>query len=174
MVAGLQYQWDDNLFSITLGPRYANGYRDVFFHPMITNNEFYVSSEVLQNEMNAQRLYHGTDFKLLGSRGEGMQSAMHHFDQASGTMFYTLIGRNAIGCWNANKPFNPMNHAIVAQDNEKMIYPADLKVDRNGTVWVITNTMPVFIYSQLDTNKFNFRVWRARARDLVLGTVCQA
>lgn len=32
-VAGVQYQWDDGIFSITLGyPN--NGYRTAYFHPM--------------------------------------------------------------------------------------------------------------------------------------------
>lgn len=34
-VAGVQFQWDDGIFSITLGNRQPDGYRDVYFHPMI-------------------------------------------------------------------------------------------------------------------------------------------
>lgn len=172
-VAGLHYQWDDGIFSITLGPRESNGYRTVYFHPMISTNEFIVNSQVLQTEANALRAYQGQDFKLLGNRGPNTQSAMHHLDLISGVMFYAEIGRNAVGCWNSRQPFNAGTHQVVARDDEKMIYPSDLRVDLNGTVWVMTNSMPVFIYSQLDTNKFNFRVWRANARDLVRGTVCQ-
>lgn len=33
-VAGLQYQWNDGIFSITLGRRNSDGFRSVFFHPM--------------------------------------------------------------------------------------------------------------------------------------------
>lgn len=172
-VAGLQYQWDDGLFSITLGPRQPSGYRQVFFHPMISTNEFVVSSQVLQNQLNSQRDYHGNDFQLLGNRGPGTQSAMHHFDISSGVMFYTEIGRNAVGCWNGATKFGPATHAVVARDDERMIYPSDLRTDLNGTLWVMTNSMPVFIYSQLDTSKYNFRVWRANTRDLTAGTICQ-
>lgn len=37
---------------------------------------------------------------------------------------------------------------------------------------MMTNTMPVFIYSRLDTNSYNFRVWRQSVNDAVRGTVC--
>lgn len=33
-VAGLRYQWDDGVFSITLGPRSLGGFRTAYFHPM--------------------------------------------------------------------------------------------------------------------------------------------
>lgn len=33
-VAGLQFQWDDGIFSITLGNRNPDGYRTAYFHPM--------------------------------------------------------------------------------------------------------------------------------------------
>lgn len=34
-VAGVQFQWNDGIFSITLGNRQPNGYRTVYFHPMV-------------------------------------------------------------------------------------------------------------------------------------------
>lgn len=34
-VAGVDYQWDDGIFSITLGPRQPDGFRTVYFHPMV-------------------------------------------------------------------------------------------------------------------------------------------
>lgn len=33
-VVGLKYQWDDGIFSITLGNRQPDGYRKAYFHPM--------------------------------------------------------------------------------------------------------------------------------------------
>lgn len=33
-VVDLQYQWDDGIFSITLGNRQPDGYRTAYFHPM--------------------------------------------------------------------------------------------------------------------------------------------
>lgn len=172
-VAGVQYQWDDGIFSVTLGPRNSRGFRTAYFHPMAGINEFTVSTEVLRNETNAQRAYHGQDFKLLGRRQEGGQSAMHDYDETSGVMFYAEVGRNAIGCWNTRRPFTAKNHDIVHRDDEKMIYPGDMSVDRDGTLWVMSNTMPRFIYASLNEDEFNFRVWKTTVRDAIRGTGCE-
>ncbi|CAM6032165.1 unnamed protein product, partial [Sphagnum compactum] len=126
-VSGLEFQWDDGIFSITLGPRDHTGFREVYFHPMVSINEFAVSSRVLQNEQDASRAYHGNDFRLLGTHGPGTQSAMHQYDLNSGVIFYSEIGMNAIGCVNSGLLITPANHAILAQHSENMIYPSDLK-----------------------------------------------
>ena len=78
-VGGQQFRWDDGIFSTTLGPANYNGERNVYFHPMASNNEFFVSNMVLKNEANAGRDDHGTDFKVLGSRGNRRQSTMHEY-----------------------------------------------------------------------------------------------
>lgn len=96
-VVGLRFQWDDGIFSITLGPRQSDGFRSVFFHPMVSTNEFVVSSRVLQNETASQRFFQGDDFGVYGSRGPLAQCTMHQYDPTTGVIFYSLIGINAIG-----------------------------------------------------------------------------
>lgn len=95
---------------------------------MVSLNEFVVSSEVLQNEQNAGRSSHGNDFRLLGNRGPGTQSAMYQLDLGTGAIFFSEIGRNAIGCINSLRPINSQRHVVLVQDDERMIYPSDLKV----------------------------------------------
>lgn len=63
-VAGVQYQWNDGIFSITLGNPMPNGFRTAFFHAMASVSEFSVSTEILRNETAARRSYHGSDFKV--------------------------------------------------------------------------------------------------------------
>lgn len=97
---------------------------------MVSTNEFYVNSRVLKNETNSRRSYHGNDFRLIGSRGIGAQAAMHQYDSDTGIMFFAEIGRDAISCVNTAMPLDNglRNHAILAQDHSRMIYPSDLKV----------------------------------------------
>lgn len=68
---------------------------------------------------------------MLGKRGEDSQSAMHQFDENSGVMFYSQVAINGIACWNSAKPFSVENHAVIAMDNTRMIYPADLSVSNS-------------------------------------------
>ncbi len=37
---------------------------------------------------------------------------------------------------------------------------------------MLTNTLPRFIYGKLDTNEFNFRLYRTNIFEAVRGTVC--
>lgn len=172
-IGGQDFEWNDGIFSVTLGNRDRNGFRTAYFHPMASTNEFTVSTSVLQNESNAARSSHGRDFKLLGSRGPQKQSTMHDFDPETGIIFYDEIMKNGIGCWNTKETeFSANNHGQVAMDEDRMIYPSDLTIDKEGTIWVMTNSMPIFIYSQLDPNVVNFRVWKQKVKEAAKNTVC--
>lgn len=174
-IAGQRYQWRDGIFSITLGPQPTTpaGHRVVMFHAMSSLNEFTVSTEILRNQTAAARSYHGDDFQLLGRRQEMAQSAMHGYDLKSGVVFYAEVGRNAVGCWNSKQRFNALNHDIVFKDDVNMIYPSDLSLDHEGNVWVMSNTMPRFIYSRLNTTEYNFKIWQGKGSEMIKGTNCE-
>ncbi|XP_032593561.1 L-dopachrome tautomerase yellow-f2 isoform X2 [Drosophila grimshawi] len=172
-IGGQSFRWDDGIFSTTLGPQQGDGSRDVYFHAMASNNEFVVSNRVLQMESNAARSDHGNDFRVVGSRGQNKQSTMHAYDPRTGVIFYSEIQTNGVGCWNINKPFSPANHGIVDSNAETMIYPSDLTIDEAGTIWVMTNSMPIFIYSTLDSNVFNFRIWKQDVNEAKRNTICE-
>lgn len=40
------------------------------------------------------------------------------------------------------------------------------------SVWVVSNRLPIYLYSQLDYNDVNFRILRAYTREAVIGTSC--
>lgn len=92
-VNGVQFEWDDGLFSIVLGNRQPDGYRTAYFHAMVrlvvftyfeipcnrlinrdqcneyfifefSLSEFAVSTEVLQNETNTKIQFFGSDFQV--------------------------------------------------------------------------------------------------------------
>lgn len=171
-IAGQKFQWNDGIFSITLGNRNPDGYRTAYFHPMCSVSEFSVSTKVLRNETNSQRSNHGNDFINLGMRGSYKQSTIHAFHPETGIIMYAEISKYGVGCWNTNKEFSIQNHGTVDQNERKMIYPSDLTIDDDGVVWVMTNSMPIFIYSTLNENEYNFRVWKQDIRTAVADTVC--
>lgn len=63
-VGGFQFSRRDGLFSVALTPRLNNGFKVAFFHAMVSDSEFVVSTEILRNETLATRTYHGRDFKV--------------------------------------------------------------------------------------------------------------
>lgn len=46
----------------------------------------------------------------------------------TGLQFFNLVDRNAVGCWNSQLPYAPVNHAEIARHDEALIFPADVKV----------------------------------------------
>ncbi|KAH8318747.1 hypothetical protein KR074_005246 [Drosophila pseudoananassae] len=172
-IGGQTFRWDDGIFSTTLGPHQPDGSRSVFFHPMASTYEFVVSNQVLQQESNAARSDHGNDFRVLGSRGPATQSTMHEYDPKTGVVFYAEIQKNGVGCWKSSQPFTVENHGTVDSNARDMIYPSDLSIDDEGTIWVMSNSMPIFIYSTLDTNEYNFRIWKQSTRVAKRGTACE-
>ncbi|XP_037709172.1 L-dopachrome tautomerase yellow-f2 [Drosophila subpulchrella] len=172
-IGGQTFRWDDGIFSVTLGAHKPDGSRDVYFHPMASTNEFVVSNKILQQESNAARSDHGNDFRVLGSRGPSTQSTMHGYDPGTGVIFFAEIQKNGVGCWRPTMPISTGNYGSVDSNAMDMIYPSDLSIDEDGTIWVMSNSMPIFIYSTLDTNIYNFRIWKQNASLAKMGTVCE-
>lgn len=132
-VAGLQYTWDDGVFSVTLGPRDpATGDRLAYFHPMVSRNEFAIATRHLKDEAAATRL--DEHFVDLGSRGAASQSAMHDYDARTGAVFFSQVATNGLSCWNVRRPLNgggegaASNHVQLQHNNETMVYPGDVNV----------------------------------------------
>lgn len=139
---------------------------------MASTSEFMVSTRVLRNQTAASRSYHGTDFQLAGNRGDLSQSTMHEFHKKTGVLFYDEISTNSVGCYSVKKPITPLNHGLIHRDDQKMIYPSDLMIDTEDNIWVMSNTMPRFIYASLNPNEENFRVWKSSVAEAIKNTPC--
>ncbi|KXJ68758.1 hypothetical protein RP20_CCG001829 [Aedes albopictus] len=173
-VAGLQFVWNDGVFSLAIGRRdEITKERPVYLHAMASISEIVVPNSVLKNETLARS---GEDynerFRHLGPRGPNTQASGHAFDEKTGVLFYAEVNRNAIGCWNSATEFHPENHGIVHLDNKEMIYPADVTIDNDGMMWVISNRLPIWIYSRLNVNEYNYRIWRQMPARAINGTIC--
>ncbi|XP_014616127.1 PREDICTED: protein yellow-like [Polistes canadensis] len=169
-IGGLNFQWgEEGIFGMSLSPIALDGYRTLFFHPLSSNREFAVSTKVLRNEELAKDSYH--EFQALEERGPNSHCTSSVMDE-NGLLFFNLVDQNAVGCWNSQLPYTPANHAIVAKHDEALIFPADVKVNR-GTIWMISDKMPVFLLSSLNYTDVNFRILTVPVREAISGTVCE-
>ncbi|XP_050294952.1 L-dopachrome tautomerase yellow-f2-like [Anthonomus grandis grandis] len=169
-IAGHNFQWNDGVFSVELSDMKSDGYRDMFFHAMSGTHMYKVSTRVLRNESLATRSFHDDDFVILGDRGPQSQTSTADIHKPTGIMFLGLVNQNALGCWNIKKSLKTID--IVQKDDQKMIYPSDVKVS-GDKVYVLTNTMPEFLYGRLNYDVTNFRVWANDVRKAVQDTKCQ-
>lgn len=109
---------------------------------------------------------------MLGSRGAKTQSSAEVFDKLTGVVFYTQINRDAIGCWNTLKPFTIENQGLVASDSTLLVFPNELRVDEEGNLLVLSNRLPVFMFSKLEP-EVNYRILMGKTSDIIKGTPCE-
>nr|QHN70684.1 yellow-h2 [Limenitis arthemis astyanax] len=170
---GLNFQWTDGIFGLALSPLDNYKERTLYFHAMSSYREFYVDTSILRDSYRVNDS--ATEFKLLGeSRGLFGQSSASAIDD-NGVMFYGLVTRDSIGCWDTRKPYQKKHIGIVAKDTTTLIFPNDVKVDREErqSVWVLSNRLPMFQAGPLDPDDYNYRIMYADTVEAVRGTVCE-
>lgn len=110
---------------------------------------------------------------MVGDRGKQSHTSASKLHQSTGVLFLGLVNQNALGCWNTNnKEFRASDFDIVHKDDEKMIYPSDVKIYGDDVI-VLTNRMPVFLYGKLNYDDVNFRVWIQNVNVAVKETRCE-
>lgn len=170
-VKGHNFSWTDAIFGIGISAPNPDNFSTLYFHPMASYNEFAVSTEYLRNVSVAEANF--AAFKLLGSRGPNAQSSASFVDPKTGVLFYSLVNLNAVACWRTtNKEYLMKNQGRIYMDNVKMIYPTDIKVDYDENLWVLSNRMPIWMYSKLDPNDVNFRIFSAPVLKAISHTAC--
>lgn len=169
----LNFQWSDGVFGMSLSPVHRDGDRMLFYHPMSSFTEFQVPTSVLQNETIWQNFGLAKAFQPIGSRGKAGQSSTSGVSREN-VQFFTLVQQSGVGCWDLAKPYNRNNLGVVEKDLEKITFPNDLKLDREPrqSVWVISNKLPVFLYSKLDYTEINFRILTTEVQKAIQNTVC--
>lgn len=172
-VHDLEFEWTDGVFGLSLSPwDHKQEDRIMYYHPMSSFREFYVKTSVLLNETGWEKTKDA--FRVMGqSRGKSGQVSASAMDR-NGIMIYNLVTRDAIGCWDSRKPYKRSNLGVIAQSSEKLIFPNDLKIDKeeNQSAWVISNRLPFYLYRGLNKNEINFRIMSASIKDAVKGTIC--
>lgn len=68
-------------------------------------------------------------FIQIGDRGNRGQSSTSGIDR-NNIQFFTLVQQNAVGCWNIDQPYFQDTIDVIAQDNTTLVFPNDLKIDR--------------------------------------------
>ncbi|XP_059047040.1 protein yellow-like [Achroia grisella] len=169
---GLNFQWTDGIFGLSLSPIDIYTERILYFHSMSSYREFYVSTAVLQDPMRVKNS--SSEFNLAGeSRGLSGQSSASAIDDR-GVMFYGLVTRDSIGCWDTKKPYTKVMNGVVAKNSETLIFPNDIKIDQEErqNVWVISNRLPMYQSAPLNADDYNYRLMFADAVEAVRGTIC--
>ncbi|XP_030566601.1 protein yellow isoform X1 [Drosophila novamexicana] len=177
-IHGLNFQWLDGVFGMSLSQGPKRNDRVLYFHPMASYKEFMVPIDILWNEslwingtVDTSKL-----FISIGDRGFNGQSSTSGIAR-NGVMFFTQVHRDNIGCWDTTKPYARSNLGMLLDANKSptlIQFPNDLKVDHEESqgVWVMSNRLPTYLYSQLDYGDINFRILKADVESIIADTIC--
>ncbi|KAH8418148.1 hypothetical protein KR009_001143 [Drosophila setifemur] len=177
-VYGLNFQWLDGVFGMSISYNYQILQRVLYFHPMASFKEFMVSLDLLLNESlwQTNNQENAKYFFSIGDRGHNGQSSTTGISR-NGVMFYTQVHKDNIGCWDTAKPYIRANLGMLVDLDDassKIQFPNDLKVDNEEqqSVWIMSNRLPIFLYSQLEYGEINFRILKADVNKIVKNSIC--
>lgn len=172
-VANIKFEWTDAVFGLALSAPGPDGYSTLYFHPMTSTHEFAVSTRLLRNATLAKENFH--EFRVLGKRGPKGQSGVSFIDKKSGVLFYALVNLNAVLCWKTTNPSYTMeSQGRIFMSNVSMVFPNDIKVDPNHNLWVLSDRLPIFMYSRLNESDVNFRILTQQVADAIRNTACDS
>ncbi|KAL1452606.1 hypothetical protein WDU94_006820 [Cyamophila willieti] len=197
----LKFRWMDGIFSMAISPEltgkhkrhpyeyyhynvhHYNGtsvdktirddQRYVYFHSMSSNRHYYISTTDLRN---SSRYVNSSDideyFHYLGSRHRNTQASASAIN-SNGVLFYNLVTKHSVGCWNTRtKVYLPQTQDIVQTNRDILNFPNDLKIDQQDNIWVLSNKLHQYLYGFLDFNVYNYRILVANSNDIVRNTKC--
>lgn len=102
-----------------------------------------------------------------------MQSTTSTMDDVTGVLFYTLLCQDAVACWNSQSEYNVYTQGIVSQDSKLFSYTNDVKVDKNGVLWALSDRLHEYLFDRMNYSQVNFRIFRLPVMAAIKGTVCE-
>ncbi|CAH0696071.1 unnamed protein product [Spodoptera exigua] len=110
---------------------------------------------------------------IIGDKGPKSQATSCDIDLSTNVLFYTQVCKNGLGCWNLDKKFSEVNTPLILSDCNLMEFPNDVKADREGNLWILSDRQSRFLYEAMDFDQVNFRVLTAPTSTLIQGTACE-
>ncbi|XP_060875129.1 protein yellow-like [Metopolophium dirhodum] len=169
----VHFQSQKGLYGITLSPTARDGFRTIYFHSIASTMGFAVSSKIIRSG-NYDKNVNVYDFKVMGNRGTNKQATSSSFDMETGVLFYGLLLKNVLGCWNSysGEEYNELTQGAISLDNSIDMYPADVRVDRTGNLWVLSNSFQIYNKKDYDQNLINVKIYMTPVRQVIKGSIC--
>ncbi|XP_066592460.1 dopaminechrome tautomerase-like [Prorops nasuta] len=170
---GIKFRWTDGLFGLALTPVDINNDKTLFFHPMSSFREFAVSTTVLKDKKTADQ--NPDRFSVVGRpRAKDYGHSSGSVIDKNGVMFFNMVTRDSVWCWDTRKEYIPQNLGVVGTSNVSLVFPNDIKADHEDpqSVWLISNRLPMYLYGRFDPTSTNFRIYKADVNEAVKNTVC--
>lgn len=126
-VQDLSYKFTAGVYSLSLGMRDVEGFRDVYYTPASGTGQFKVSSHLLRDERAAPNKFNPKLFRFVGYRGKDGLTRSQVYDPRTEVLFSASVEQPVVKCWNTNKLLTP-DYYGTAYTHKDMIFGFDLKV----------------------------------------------
>ncbi|KAF9422347.1 hypothetical protein HW555_001937 [Spodoptera exigua] len=171
-VGGIDFYWSDGVSSGALSQPKKDGFCDLYLHPTSSTKQFRMSTRLLRDKnVPKEDIFNGVE--IIGDKGPKSQATSCDIDLSTNVLFYTQVCKNGLGCWNLDKKFSEVNTPLILSDCNLMEFPNDVKADREGNLWILSDRQSRFLYEAMDFDQVNFRVLTAPTSTLIQGTACE-
>jgi len=123
----------DGVLGLALSPP-QNDKKDktLYFHSLASVRESWVSAALLRNESNFQNSINSVPHKFFVSQGtRAGQSAPSAMNGEGSALFFSIMTKNSLNCWNPKLPYNENNIVEVDRDDVTFQFASGLKVCSN-------------------------------------------
>lgn len=72
----------------------------------------------------------------------------------------------------SGEEYNELTQGVISLDKSIDMYPADVRVDRTGNLWVLSNTFPLYNKKEFDQSLINVKIYMTPVRQVIKGTIC--
>jgi hypothetical protein len=102
--------------------------KTLYFHSLASVRESWVSTAVLRNESNFQDNINAVPDKFHVSQGTRPgQSAPSAMDGKGAALFFSVLPKNSLNCWNPRLPYNENNIVELDRDDVTFQFASGLK-----------------------------------------------
>jgi hypothetical protein len=120
----------DGVIGLALSPP-QNDKKDktLYFHSLASVRESWVSAALLRNESNFPDFSNAVADKFFVSQGtRAGQSAPSAMNAEGSALFFSVMTKNSLNCWNPKLPYNENNIVEVDRDDITFQFASGLKV----------------------------------------------
>ena len=129
-INNVEFDLMDGVLGLALSPA-QNDKKDktLYFHSLASVRESWVSAALLRNESNFADSVNRVADKFFVSQGtRAGQSAPSAMNGEGSALFFSVMTKNSLNCWNPKLPYNENNIVEVDRDDVTFQFASGLKV----------------------------------------------
>ena len=129
-INNVEFDLMDGVLGLALSPP-QNDRKDktLYFHSLASVRESWVSAALLRNESNFQNSSNRVANQFYVSQGtRAGQSAASAMNDEGSALFFSVVTKNSLNCWNPKLPYNEKNIVEVDRDDVTFQFASGLKV----------------------------------------------